>query len=224
MSENLAGAAPSKRAMQREERRAAILAIARRHFHDHGYGGTSMSSIATELGGSKGTLWAYFPSKEDLFAATLEELIAEYAPFFHLDPDEPIADALTRYAVHFLSITLTPNVIALNRIVIAETPRFPEVGRIFYAQGPRRRHQALAAYLSEKMRRGELRPSDPLIASAQLHHACHGNQFMRTLWGVAGEATQAVIEADAAGAVTLFLQGHRPSRDAAAAAAEDSGR
>jgi TetR/AcrR family transcriptional repressor of mexJK operon len=199
-----------KREAQREERRAAILLIARRHFHDHGYGGTSMSAIASELGGSKGTLWAYFASKEELLAATIDGLIAEYAPFLELDSDEPIESALRRYAVHFMSFTLSPKVIALNRIVIAETPRFPEVGRIFYDQGPGRRYRALAGFLIEKMRRGEMRVGDAHVASAQFHQLCHCRQFMRILWGVAEETTAAVIEGEAAEAVALFLHGNLP--------------
>jgi TetR/AcrR family transcriptional repressor of mexJK operon len=199
-----------KRNAQREERRAAILSIARRHFHDHGYGGTSMSAIATELGGSKGTLWAYFASKEDLLAATIDGLIAEYAPFLELDPEEPIELALSRYAVHFMTFTLSPKVIALNRIVIAEAPRFPEVGRIFYDQGPRRRYRALAGFLIEKMRRGEMRIGDAHVASAQFHQLCHCRQFMRILWGVAEETTAAVIAAEAVEAVALFLYGNLP--------------
>jgi TetR/AcrR family transcriptional repressor of mexJK operon len=202
----------AKQLLQREERRAAILAIARRHFHDHGYGGVSMSAIANELGGSKGTLWAYFPSKEELFASTMEELIAEYAPFLHLDPEEPIESGLQRYAEHFLTFTLSPDVIALNRIVIAEVPRFPEIGRIFFDRGPRRRHRGLAEYLVEKMRRGEMRIGDALNASIQFHHLCHYRQFMRTLWGVADETSPAVIADEAAAAVRLFLDGSLPER------------
>jgi TetR/AcrR family transcriptional repressor of mexJK operon len=199
---------PTRRAVQREERRAAILTIARRHFHDHGYGGTSMSAIATELGGSKGTLWAYFPSKEELFAATMEELIAEYVPFLHLEAWELIEPALTRYAEHFLRFTLSPKVIALNRIIIAEAPRFPEVGRIFFDQGPRRRHQALAEFLVEKMRQGQMRIGDAQTASTQFHHLCHCRQFMRVLWGVAGETNPALIAREAGEAVALFLHGN----------------
>ena len=61
--------APGKREARKEERREAILAIAKRVFLDQGYSGASMSAISAELGGSKGTLWSYFPSKEELFAA-----------------------------------------------------------------------------------------------------------------------------------------------------------
>ena len=37
-----------------------------------------MSTIAAALGGSKGTLWAYFPSKEALFAAVLDDVTAAF--------------------------------------------------------------------------------------------------------------------------------------------------
>ena len=207
MSDPIRDGSSGRRSAQREERRAAILTIAERHFGDHGYGGTSMSAIAAELGGSKGTLWAYFPSKEELFAATMEGLIAEYAPILTLDPVEPIGPALFGYAVHFLRFTLSPKVIALNRIIIAEAPRFPEVGRIFFDQGPGRRYRALAGFLLEKMRRGEMRIGDPQSASTQFHHLCHYRQFMRILWGVAGETTPELIEREAADAVALFLRG-----------------
>lgn len=210
--------AKGRRAAQREERRAAILRIAIRHFCDQGYGSTSMSTIACELGGSKGTLWSYFPSKQDLFAATLSKLIDEYAPFLALDAHEPLAPALSRYAVHFLGFTLSPKVIALNRLIIGEAPRFPEVGRIFFEQGPRRRHRALADYFERRMEQGEMRPGDAMQASAQFHHLCHYRQFMRTLWGVAAETAREEIEADAAAAVRLFLDGCRNHGEKAAQA------
>src|SRR5262245_4068895 len=65
-----------KRESQRLARRSQIIAVARQHFFEHGYDGTAMSAIAAELGGSKGTLWNYFPSKEALFAAVVEETAA----------------------------------------------------------------------------------------------------------------------------------------------------
>ena len=57
---------------RKEERRQAIVAVARSAFFRGGYGGTTMSAIAAELGGSKATLWAYFRHKEDLFDQMLE--------------------------------------------------------------------------------------------------------------------------------------------------------
>jgi len=202
----------SKREAQREERRAAILSIARRHFHDHGYGGVSMSAIAADLGGSKGTLWAYFSGKEELFAATLEALIEEYAPFMILDVDEALEPALMRYARHFLGVMLSPKVMALNRLVIAEAPRFPEMGRIFWEQGPLRRQRALAAFFEGKIARGEMRAVGAMTAAAQFHHLCHYRLVMRTLWGVPIETDAAAVEEDTRTTVGLFLEGTLPPR------------
>lgn len=75
---NIVEKAPGKREARKEERREMILEIAKREFLDHGYSGASMSAISAELGGSKGTLWSYFPSKEDLFAAVLDHATREY--------------------------------------------------------------------------------------------------------------------------------------------------
>ena len=60
-------------------RRKAILATAREMFLDQGYKPVSMSAIAARLGGSKTTLWSYFPSKPVLFMAVAEDLVDAYA-------------------------------------------------------------------------------------------------------------------------------------------------
>ena len=57
------------REVRREDRRDAILDVAYECFVAEGYGSTSMSTIAARLGGSKGTLYNYFKSKEELFDA-----------------------------------------------------------------------------------------------------------------------------------------------------------
>ena len=63
---------PSRREARRQSRREAILDVAAQSFLEHGYAGTTMSAIAATLGGSKGTLWSYFASKEVLFAAVID--------------------------------------------------------------------------------------------------------------------------------------------------------
>src|SRR5882757_6223376 len=57
---------------RRDERRDHILDVARDAFLSTGYADTSMSAIAARLGGSKGTLYNYFKSKDELFNAYVE--------------------------------------------------------------------------------------------------------------------------------------------------------
>lgn len=197
-----------RREAKREERRCAILAIAGRHFQEFGYGGTTMSAIAAELGGSKGTLWAYFPSKEELFAAVLDSWIEQYAPMREPRAGKDLHQMLVGYCTDFLTIMLSPEVTALYRLVIAEAQRFPEFGRIFYDRAPRRRHQMLARLLDAEIENGRLLPHDTLTASAQLHHSCLFHLFMRNLWGLDPDLAPARIAQDAETAVTLFMRGY----------------
>ena len=74
------GEAPkTKRDLRRETTRSEILQIAGDMFLDVGFAGTSMSAIAARLGGSKGTLYNYFESKEELLEAFVRVLIGEAA-------------------------------------------------------------------------------------------------------------------------------------------------
>jgi AcrR family transcriptional regulator len=205
-----AAATPTRREAKREERRAAILAVAQAHFNEFGYGGMTMSALACALGGSKSTLWAYFSSKEELFAAVMDELVAEFAPVTALDPEREPAATLLPYAADFLTMMLSPQIIALNRLVIAEAPRFPELGRMFYERGPRRRHRALADYFDAQIARRRMRETDTLVAAAQFHHLAQAGQFIRTLWGVPTETGPAAVRRDAERTVEMFLNGYGP--------------
>ena len=74
-----------KRRVKSEAKRQAILDIAKATFIEQGYSNTSMSEIASRVGGSKATLYNYFSSKEDIFAAVMEASAADkIAHAFHL--------------------------------------------------------------------------------------------------------------------------------------------
>jgi len=62
---------------RREERRATIVAAARRLFADQGYESTSMQQLATEAGTSIGNCYFYFRNKQDLLRAVIEEVNGE---------------------------------------------------------------------------------------------------------------------------------------------------
>jgi TetR/AcrR family transcriptional repressor of mexJK operon len=200
-------ASPSRRELQRAEKRSAIVKVAQRHFREHGFGGTSMSAIVVELGGSKSTLWQYFPSKESLFQAACESLIEDYAPCLTLDVDEPVEAALIRYGHHFLSIILSPQVVGLNRLVIAESTRYPQIGEVFWNLGPRRRIPGLAAFFAAKMDHGELAKGDPEVLAAQFLHLCQYHMVMRNLWGIPLTIDAESLAQEVRASVSLFLFG-----------------
>lgn len=114
-------------------RRHAILKVARGHFLERGFHGVPMSCIAADIGGSKSTLWTYFPSKEHLFMAVVDhEIAALVTALADWSPSAGRAHAnLEAFGEHYLHIMTTPAAIGLERLVYAEVERLPGLGASF---------------------------------------------------------------------------------------------
>ena len=197
---------PSKREARKQDRRMAILCTARRAFLDNGYAATSMSAIAAELGGSKATLWNYFPSKEELFAAVLDEATREYRQHLTdlLKPSDDVRATLVEFARGFLTKLTSPDALRLHRLVAAEVGRTPEVGQIFYRRAPQRTRELLTGFIAEAMAAGQLREEDPADAARVMTALCTGGLHQRMLWGQdQGGADKVAAEAERAAEVFL---------------------
>jgi len=190
-----------------ESRRAAILQVARDMFSEVGYAASSMSSIAARLGGSKATLYKYFPSKEELFAASLEDLIASHAGELMLPAGggEDLEKTLTQFCRKITAAMVSPPLLALFRLVVAESPRFPELGKAYYDKVVNPGRQRIAAFLQSWIDRGLLKPVDPLLAAAQLVALCRSDGYSRALANLAPPPSAAQLTAEADAAVAVFL-------------------
>lgn len=203
---------PTRRELRREERREAILDVAGAAFLEHGYGGTTMSAIASALGGSKGTLWSYFPSKELLFAAVLDRAIVAFRAqlLLTLSEGEPVDVALGKFCRMYIERLSSAPAVALYRLVISGTRRSPEVGRIFYEHGPLPTLELIGGYIECAMKRGALRSADPFLAAQTLVALCMARSQQRLLTGVCTGLDEAEVERDAADALDLFLRAYCP--------------
>jgi AcrR family transcriptional regulator len=106
-----------------ETGRRKIVDAAIEIFRDEGYERASMARIAARTGGSKATLYGYFPSKENLFAIAMGEAITQQGEraLTLLDPSAPDVKAtLLRFADAFLRVTTSDDALALTRAIIAE--------------------------------------------------------------------------------------------------------
>lgn len=168
-----------------------------------------MSSIAVAVGGSKTTLWAYFPSKQALFVAVVDDLVETYGASLEvpMDPHEDVETALRRFAKAMMQIVLSPPVIALERLVTAEAGRFPELGPLFYERGPRRGKAKLAAYLAQAMGNGRVRRDDPGVAARHFGVLCHSGCHQQLMLGLIEAVTPQQVSADIEAAITTFLHG-----------------
>ena len=205
--------AQSKREERRDERRDGILDVARDCFLVDGYAATSMSSIAARLGGSKGTLYNYFKSKEELFEAVMQRQCGALAEtlFDVTDDGEAPRERLEHFASAFLKLLLTPESLGMHRVVVGESGRFPEIGRMFYDMGPKVILTKIASYLCDLMDQGVMRRADPLVAAQQFKDLTISGVLQPRTWGViSGDMTDAEVEDQVNNAVDTFLRAYRP--------------
>lgn len=197
---------------RRDERRETILDIAREAFLADGYAATSMSSIAARLGGSKGTLYNYFKSKEELFAAVMERQCAalSQALFDGVERGGDVRQQLSQFARGLLQTLLSDDGMGIHRLVVAEAGRFPELGRAFFEAGPRRVGARIAAYLADLMEQGVLRRADPDLASQHLKDLALSGLYYHRLWSVIDHPTPEQVERQIDEAVDTFLRAYRP--------------
>jgi len=129
-----------------EKTRQCILAAAQRLFLERGFQATSTDAILAEAGvSSKETLYRYFASKEELFVAVLGSLTTEQPDFSArlaaLPPPRDLRaprESLTTAAREILTLMCQPSYLALWRTMIAEAPRFPQLGAAFFSAIPQR--------------------------------------------------------------------------------------
>jgi AcrR family transcriptional regulator len=153
-----------------------MLAIARAAFLREGYAAASVAEIAAKIGGSKATLYSYFPSKKDLFVAVIEDEVRRmFVPLFDMDETQgAFRKVLEGFGRRFLDLLLAEDSVAFYRLVVAESARFPEVGQAAYQFGVQHGLDHLAGFFAAAMERGELRRAEASVAVTQFLDLCSG--------------------------------------------------
>lgn len=191
----------------RQRKTEKILDAALLAFLDAGYGAASMDLIAAGAGVSKATVYTRFPSKQELFAAVIARectACSERMTLAETSPAPDVASALNRIADTLLDIIMLPRNLAIQRLVIAEWPRFPELGTVFYESGPLLTLRNLAAFLQREHQRGTLHIDDATAAAQHFISLLRGDIQIRALLGV-GDLSKAVRKRVADHAVSAFM-------------------
>jgi TetR/AcrR family transcriptional regulator, mexJK operon transcriptional repressor len=201
------GKGPSEGRLGKDERRAAILEIARTAFLQNGYAATSMSQIAAKLGGSKATLYSYFPSKKDLFFAVTEAESAKTLEHLYDVGELPgdIREALLGFCRRFIGLILSDDMIAFYRLVVAESVRFPEIGQACNELGFKRGLDRMEGFLRKAVAAGTMRKADTYKAAEFLLDLGAGYMHKLRLWNVAGQIAPEEIERQARLVTAAFL-------------------
>ncbi len=195
-------------------KRRQILDGARRVFLSTGFDGASMNEVARASKVSKGTLYVYFASKEELFAALLrDEKRGQAEQLCHFDDDGPdVRVNLQAVGVRFMDLLVRPDSLAHLRTVLAVAPKFPEIGRAYYEAGPETGHRRLALQLDRQVAAGTLAIDDTLVAAQQFFDLCKAEMFLEVLLGVSPRPTTAEMAGQVGRAVDLFVKAYAPTR------------
>jgi TetR/AcrR family transcriptional repressor of mexJK operon len=186
-----------------------ILDAARDAFLDSGYSLTSMDVVAQAAGVSKATVYAQFTSKDRLFAAVIERQGERQTAPIEATTDQTVVQMLRQFAFDAAALLLSPTNTAMSRVVSSEAVRSPEVGRLFYANGPDRLIGRLAGYLAQAMKRGELRKANSRVAAAQFLAVIVGDLQLRSAMGLP-PASRAEQRNVVTAGVEMFLRAYQP--------------
>ena len=192
-----------------------ILDGARKVFLELGFDGASVGDIVRAAGISKGTLYAYFPSKEKLFETLMfEDRRQQAEQLFRLDIDNgDVRAELQALGLRFIELIITPVALSHLRTVIAVAARFPEIGRTYYEAGPQYGMQQVAAYLSRQTAEGRLNVTDPEAAACRFIDLCKSGLHMKLLMGLEVEFSKQDLERNVAEAVEMFMAHYGPRQN-----------
>jgi TetR/AcrR family transcriptional regulator, mexJK operon transcriptional repressor len=162
------GGRPSREAS--EQLGELILDAATEMFLAQGFGATSIDAVATHLRMSKRTFYHRFPDKEALFAAVVHRIIQRLRPAANIPLIEgaDLKTVLERLAALILHAALSPQAIALNRLIVAESARFPELARVLAHEGATEEATTLiAGILEREVTAGRFHIADPRFYAQQ---------------------------------------------------------
>lgn len=201
-----APSAPRPMRTRSEKKRQEIIDIATPHFLRHGYSATSISEIAAELGGSKATLYGYFPSKQKLFAAVIKQASDTYGDkaFRVIESKQPLPELLQNFGAEYLKFICAPSMIEVIRCLLAEAHKH-DAGVDIYRERLQRNWLMVADLLEKAMRQGQLRKADPWQAAMHLKGLLDGGFKEQLLLGVVKQIPPRRIKPHVAAAVSVFL-------------------
>ena len=194
------------------QRKARILSAATDLFLSVGYGGTSIDAIVEKSGGSKATLYSYYPTKADLFRAVVDSIVTTNAGP-ELSSLDSVRDTLVTFAENRMRIAFSRKHRALTRLIIAERDRFPDIARMYYEQGPLYSHRLLRDFFEILIDKGliDIRSADE--ASEFFRGMLMHQRYIEQLYLDAAEPSIEEIGVRARHVVDRFLEAYHQADD-----------
>lgn len=195
------------RADRSTHKRKSIVDGARREFLKNGFGGASVDAVAEAAAVAKMTVYRHFKNKQALFEGVIGELCERIVGAdVTLDPNLPVREALAKFAWMTIETVYNPDTVELQRIVVAEIKRFPELGRLFYKTGPEVCVKALERYLIANRSNSDLHFTNARFAAEEFIELLRGYTHLRVLLGMEKTPSRSVMARRVAAAVNHVLR------------------
>jgi AcrR family transcriptional regulator len=145
-----------------DETRAVIFEAARHEFAASGFAATSMDNVARRAGVSTKTLYRLIPNKSALFEAMVTDRLDRFVSVVRLRACDGsnIEGALREALMACAELVLDGEVVALQRLILAESDKFPEFAETFYKSAMQRTVATLAKWLRTQQERGLIKLGD----------------------------------------------------------------
>jgi TetR/AcrR family transcriptional regulator, mexJK operon transcriptional repressor len=196
-----------RRTLRGDQKSEQIRLKATELFLQHGYDGVSVDEIVRVVGGSKTTLYNHYHNKEGLFVAIVkglcEDLLASFISFGI--PALEVEEGLRSLGLVLVGTLLQERHVAFQRLIVAESVRFPALGRAWFESGPEASRTIIALFLEQAQRAGRLRISDPHLSATLLHDMFTFDLLYRAMIGARPNDDEIRHRIDTA--IDLFLNG-----------------
>ena len=192
-----------------EKRRGQILREAANCFGTRGFRGTTTRDVAAAVGITEAALYRYFPSKEAMYVALLDErmavpeVVSALEPFARSNDDRQV---FTRLALAILqTVEADPSFL---RLLLYSALEGHELGRPFYETRMHRLREFLTRYITRRTREGDFRAQDPVLAARAFVGMVVDHLIVRQVFGLRDAYPQAP-EQVAETYTAIFLDGMR---------------
>lgn len=196
--------------VQAEQRHEELLDTALDIFLERGFEQTTIEEIATAVSTSKRTVYAYYEDKSALFKAAVSRAIERYTmprAVFEAIATEDIEETLMAFARMRVANIATPVALKLQRILAAQSYRFPELFNAAFEQGAGPAIDFLCDLFARHSARGEIDVAEPQRAAVAFLSLVVGGPTRILVSGNVLDDEE--LEARIRFAVRLFLDGVR---------------
>ncbi|HEY4212520.1 MAG TPA: TetR/AcrR family transcriptional regulator [Steroidobacteraceae bacterium] len=154
-----------RRQRRKDARPSEIVAAAMAVFAERGFGAAKLEEVARRAGVAKGTVFVYFPTKEDLFRAVAQSVLNTHMSRLEAaarGPDRPLSELIPALLGR-AAVAAETQLPAVIRLLIAESRTFPDLARVWHDEVIGKVLHLVTSAIKRAQARGEIQSGNPTL-------------------------------------------------------------